>query len=133
MGTVIIGPSNDDNDQTASAEGQKDHMIIPFQNEYLFAALGDSDGSEASQKVVCTVPDLISILGQDGEAIGSQDLRYGLRVSVISLPAHPLWKTERGLKIGGPEGFGLKTPVVSVDDEFVQSRSVIDEFESQTA
>ncbi len=85
-------------------------------------------GSEESQKVICTVPDLISILGQDGEAIGSQDLRYGLRVSVVALPAHPLWKTEKGLCVGGPEGFGLKMPFTGVDDEFSESRSVIEEF-----
>lgn len=130
MGTVIIGPSDDNRKQSASAEGETEHLIVPFQNEYLYAALGDSKGTEQSQKVVCTVPDLISILGQDGEAIGSQDLRYGLRVSVIALPAHPLWKTDRGLKVGGPEGFGLNIPVVSVDDQFVQSRSVIEEFGS---
>lgn len=129
MGTVIVGPANDDSKQATSASNNS-HMVIPFQNEYLYAALGDSKGSEDSQKIVCTVPDLISILGQDGEAIGSQDLRYGLRVSVIALPAHPLWKTEQGLKVGGPEGFGLNTPVVSVDDAFEQSRSVIREFGS---
>ncbi|KAA8650855.1 hypothetical protein EYZ11_004704 [Aspergillus tanneri] len=127
MGAVIIGPDNDDSDGS-STPSSNSHMIIPFQNEYLYAALSDSVGSEKSQEVVCTVPDLISILGQDGEAIGSQDLRYGLRVSVIALPAHPLWKTERGLKVGGPVGFGLAMPVMGVDDDFVESRSVIDEF-----
>jgi DUF917 family protein len=130
MGTVIIGPSNDDGAENGASGRDNTHMFIPFQNEYLYAALGDLDGPEDSRHVVCTVPDLISILGQDGEAIGSQDLRYGLRVSVIALPAHPLWKTERGLKIGGPEGFGLKMPVVSVDDGFAESRSVIREFEA---
>lgn len=130
MGTVIIGPSNDDRPQATLTDNYNGYMVIPFQNEYLYAALGDSKGSKESQRVVCTVPDLISILGQDGEAIGSQDLRYGLRVSVIGLPAHPLWKTEKGLKVGGPEGFGINIPVVSVDDEFVQSRSVIEEFDN---
>jgi DUF917 family protein len=103
-------------------------MVIPFQNEYLYAALSDSRGSEESQEVICTVPDLISILGQDGEGIGSQDLRYGLRVNVIALPAHPLWKTEQGIKIGGPEGFGLNIPVVNIDNHFTEARSVIKEF-----
>ncbi|RMZ79570.1 hypothetical protein DV737_g3390, partial [Chaetothyriales sp. CBS 132003] len=104
------------------------HMTIPFQNEYLYAALTDSNGSEEGQKIVCTVPDLISILGQDGEAIGSQDLRYGMRVNVIVLPAYPLWKTDQALKVGGPEGFGLNMPVVSVDIPYTKPRSVIEEF-----
>ena len=106
-------------------------MVIPFQNEYLYAAYSDAEGSKESQKVVCTVPHLISILGQDGEAIGSQDLRYGLRVNVIALPAHPLWLTEKALKVGGPEGFGLDIPTIGVDNDFTEARSVIDEFDTQ--
>ncbi|EHK27009.1 uncharacterized protein TRIVIDRAFT_79485 [Trichoderma virens Gv29-8] len=133
MGAVIIAPLDEaERDATAVSKQQtastSRHMTIPFQNEYLYAALTDSEGSEETQEVVCTVPDLISILGQDGEAIGSQDLRYGLHVNVIALPAHPLWKSERGIRVGGPEGFGFKMPVVEVDREFTQARSVIDEF-----
>lgn len=133
VGSVIIAPLGDE-ERDLSAETSRgsgpggSHLVIPFQNEYLYAALSDAEGTVESQKVVCTVPDLISILGQDGEGIGSQDLRYGLRVSVIALPAHPLWKTERGLKVGGPEGFGLKVPVVSVDNTFTEARSVIEEY-----
>lgn len=132
MGAVVIAPLNDDDRESAGTSKQPvpndRHMTIPFQNEYLYAALTDSAGTEETQEVVCTVPDLISILGQDGEAIGSQDLRYGLRVNVIALPAHPLWKTDKGMKIGGPEGFGLKMPFVGVGDGFTESPSVIDEF-----
>lgn len=139
MGSVLIAPlAQDERDSPATASTSTStnghsppsdkHMLIPFQNEYLYAALSDADGSEASQEVVCTVPDLISILGQDGEGIGSQDLRYGLRVNVIALPAHPLWKTEKGLKVGGPQGFGLKMEFVGVDHGFTEARSVIEEF-----
>jgi DUF917 family protein len=133
MGSVVIAPfSEEERDSSASEHllgiSTDKHMVIPFQNEYLYAALTDSEGSEESQEVVCTVPDLISILGQDGEGIGSQDLRYGLRVDVIALPAHPLWKTERGLAVGGPKGFGLKIPVVGVDNDFTEAKSVIEEF-----
>ncbi|KAK5996884.1 Putative D-/L-hydantoinase subunit A-like protein [Cladobotryum mycophilum] len=133
MGSVLLAPlSADERGSTAGSRARivpsDRYMVIPFQNEYLYAALTDSERSEASQEIVCTVPDLISILGQDGEAIGSQDLRYGLHVNVIALPAHPLWKTEKGIKVGGPEGFGFDMPVVGVDNEFTQSQSVIDEF-----
>ncbi|KAF4448575.1 hypothetical protein F53441_8052 [Fusarium austroafricanum] len=131
MGSVVIAPLSDDEREThssAQSVPSDRHMVIPFQNEYLYAALSDADGSEASQQVVCTVPDLISVLGQDGEGIGSQDLRYGLRVNVIALPAHPLWKTDKGMKVGGPEGFGLKMPYTGVDNDFVEGRSVIEEF-----
>lgn len=131
MGSVIIAPLGEEDRETNISQqpvSSDRHMTIPFQNEYLYAALSDSTGSKESQEVVCTVPDLISILGQDGEAIGSQDLRYGLRVNIIGLPAHPLWKTEKGLKVGGPEGFDLDMPVVNIDGGFTVARSVIEEF-----
>ncbi|PHH59956.1 hypothetical protein CDD81_2355 [Ophiocordyceps australis] len=137
LGTVVIAPlSADELEAPGNQAGSKAklepiqgrHMVIPFQNEYLYAAYSDATGSEPSRQVVCTVPHLISILGHDGEAIGSQELRYGLRVNVIALPAHPLWRSERGLKVGGPAGFGLDMDEVGVDNDFVEAPSVIDEF-----
>ena len=133
MGFVIVRASSEDGEVADADTGL--HMYVPFQNEYLYAATSDAEGSEPSRKVVCTVPDLISILGQDGEAVGSQDLRYGLNVNVIAMPAHPLWKTERALKVGGPEGFGLTDmPVVygGGDGGFGLGRSVIEEFGTTT-
>ncbi len=138
MGSVLLAPLSAEEAQdfgtdpptttTTTNTTDQRHMIIPFQNEFLYAAYTDSSGTEQGE-TVCTVPDLISILGQDGEAIGSQELRYGLRVSVIGMPAHPLWKTDRGLKVGGPEGFGLKMPFTGVG-EYIPPKSVIDEFGS---
>ncbi|KAM0277380.1 hypothetical protein ACHAQH_005820 [Verticillium albo-atrum] len=115
MGSVLIAPL---------AEVEFESFLL---NEYLYAALTDSAGSEENQEVICTVPDLISILGQDGEAIGSQDLRYGLRVSVIGLPAHPLWKTEKAMLVGGPAAFGLHMPFVRVG-EYTAAKSVMEEY-----
>ncbi|KAB5523996.1 putative hydantoinase/oxoprolinase, partial [Coniochaeta sp. 2T2.1] len=131
MGNVLLAPlegdEQDDSQQIPSpATTEKRHMFIPFQNEYLYAVWADASGKETDD-LVCTVPELISILGQDGEAIGSQELRYGLRVTVIGMPAHPLWKTEKGLAVGGPAGFGLDIPFKGVG-EYSASRSVIEEF-----
>jgi DUF917 family protein/N-methylhydantoinase A/oxoprolinase/acetone carboxylase beta subunit len=135
MGSVLLAPLSDDERESTSNSASSStntaslnsHMIIPFQNEFLYAATCDSAGTSSSETVVCTVPELISILGQDGEAIGSQDLRYGLVVSVIAMPSHPLWKEPQGLKVGGPEGFGLKVPFTAVG-EYTDPKSVIDEF-----
>ncbi|KAI2884101.1 hypothetical protein CBS76997_8136 [Aspergillus niger] len=103
------------------------HLIIPFQNEFLYAAYIDP-ANPASPQVICTVPDLISVLGQDGEAIGSQELRYGLRVNVIGMAAHPLWTgDERGLRVGGPQGFGLDMEWTSLGP-YQAPPSVIAEF-----
>ncbi|OIW25709.1 DUF917-domain-containing protein [Coniochaeta ligniaria NRRL 30616] len=132
MGSVLLAPleggEQDEAQQQKAPPAVTDrhHMVIPFQNEYLYAAWADASGAETGE-VVCTVPDLISILGQDGEAVGSQELRYGLRVSVIGMPAHPLWKTDKGLAVGGPAGFGLNMPFKGVG-EYSPPRSVIEEF-----
>ena len=128
VGRCLISPLNDD-----ELDGEKDtgaetrHLVIPFQNEFLYAAYTDEAGIVETE-VVCTVPDLISVLGEDGEAIGSQELRYGLRVTVIGIAAHPLWTgDERGLKVGGPEYFGLNMQWKSIG-EYTKPRSVIAEF-----
>ncbi|KAG5931672.1 hypothetical protein E4U53_001656, partial [Claviceps sorghi] len=130
MGAVILAPfSNAEREAGPDAGAATDrHLVIPFQNEYLYAASCDAAGSEESREVVATVPDLISILGHDGEAIGSQDLRFGLRVHVIVLPASPLWKTKKGIAVGGPSGFGLSMDPVDCGIPFIKPRSVIDEF-----
>ena len=139
MGYCIIAPlSPDEIDQQpsgihtpTSSEADDRHLIIPFQNEYLYAAyVNDLENPQElnSQEVICTVPDLISIIGQDGEAIGTPEVRYGLRVRVIGMPAHPLWTAdERGLRIGGPRAFGLDMDWTSIG-EYEKPRSVIDDF-----
>jgi hypothetical protein len=74
-------------------------MEIVFQNENLVAW---QDG-----EVVCTVPDLICILNlEDGEPIGTESLRYGLRVAVIGMPAARELKTPQALAVVGPAAFG---------------------------
>ena len=130
IGKVILAPLTSDE----SVEGQglkepeKRNLVIPFQNEYLSAALVDLEDPNGTEDMLCTVPDLISILGQDGEAIGSPELRYGLRCQVIGMPAHPLWTgTELGMKVGGPEFFGLGVEFKSIG-EYELPRSVIDEY-----
>lgn len=67
-------------------------MFLPFQNEYLYAGLrepNDPDGK--NQEILCTVPDLISLIGSDGYALGTQDIKYGVRVTVVAFVAHPHW------------------------------------------
>lgn len=130
IGKCVLAPlTAEENEDVQKSENQETrNLVIPFQNEYLAASLiGSKDGKE---EMMCTVPDLISILGSDGEAVGSPELRFGLRVKVIAMPAHPLWtKTELGVKVGGPEFFGLGVEFQSIG-EYALPRSVIDEFDS---
>ncbi|KAJ9502019.1 hypothetical protein H2202_002083 [Exophiala xenobiotica] len=133
MGKVVIAPLSADEAGDSSSEvvtAEKRHLVIPFQNEYLSAAYVDNPKGEGEEDVICTVPDLISILGQDGEALGSPELRYGLKVRVIGMPAHPLWTgSPEGLRVGGPEFFGLNTEFKSIG-EYQRPRSVIEEFDT---
>ncbi|MFC5828303.1 DUF917 domain-containing protein [Nonomuraea insulae] len=57
--------------------------------------------------VIATVPDLITIVDSEtGEAISTELLRFGQRVSVLAWACDPLWRTERGLELTGPRAFG---------------------------
>lgn len=132
MGYCLLAPLSADERETdvpPEIANETRSLIVPFQNEFLYAAYADSNSPDdmSKQEVICTVPDLISILGQDGEAIGSQELRYGLKVNVIAMAAHPLWTTEAGLRVGGPQGFGLDMEWTKLG-EYWEPRSVIEEF-----
>lgn len=74
-------------------------MEIEFQNENLVAR---RDGV-----IACTVPDLICVLdSEDGEPLSTEVLRYGLRASVLGLPAPSQLTTPRALQVVGPRAFG---------------------------
>lgn len=74
-------------------------MEIEVQNENLIAR---RDG-----EVVATVPDLIALLDlETAEPITTEAVRYGFRVAVVGLPAHPRLKTKEALAVVGPAAFG---------------------------
>lgn len=74
------------------------------------------------------MPDLIVLIDTStGEAIGVQDYRYGLKATVMIMAPHPLWTTQRALKIAGPQVFGLPyeyKPAL----QYSKPGSVIDEY-----
>ncbi|WP_129666083.1 DUF917 domain-containing protein [Phytoactinopolyspora endophytica] len=72
---------------------------IEIQNENLAVFEGG--------EVLASVPDLISVVdAQTADAISTEMLRYGQRVSVLAWPCDPLWRTEKGLEVVGPKAFG---------------------------
>lgn len=74
-------------------------LTVDIQNEYLIAREGD--------RVLTMVPDLICIVDSEtGRAIGTEELRYGLRVAVLSMPAPALLRTPQALRSVGPRAFG---------------------------
>ncbi len=79
--------------------GPRGVLEIEFQNENLIAR---RDGT-----VLCAVPDLITLVTlDDGEPIGTEALRYGLRAAVLAMPAPKELKTPAALEVVGPRAFG---------------------------
>jgi DUF917 family protein len=83
---------------------------LAFQNEWAVGWLDD--------KPRVTTPDLICVLDSvSGEAIGTETLRYGQRVTVVALPAPRIFLSPRGLEFVGPRAFGYDIDFVSVFSE----------------
>jgi uncharacterized protein len=58
-------------------------------------------------RVLASVPDLISVLDSEtADAIGTERVAYGQRVTVIAFACDPIWRTARGIAITGPRAFG---------------------------
>ncbi|HEV3068484.1 MAG TPA: DUF917 domain-containing protein [Streptosporangiaceae bacterium] len=58
-------------------------------------------------RVLASVPDLITVLDSEtAEAVATEQIRYGQRVTVIAFPCDPVWRTERGIAATGPRAFG---------------------------
>ena len=81
------------------SHNNKDELHIDFQNENLIAYC---DG-----EALAMVPDLITLVTEDdGEPVGTEVLRYGLRVAVLAMPCSPQLQTEAALRNVGPRAFG---------------------------
>jgi DUF917 family protein len=82
-------------------------MRIDFQNEWIVAWIDDEP--------VAMSPDLICVLdGVTGEAIGTETIRYGQRITVIALPPPPVFLSPKGLAHVGPRAFGYDLDFKSV-------------------
>jgi hypothetical protein len=80
---------------------------LAFQNEFAVGWLDDVP------RVM--TPDLICVLDTvAGDAIGTETLRYGQRVTVIALPAPPILLTPKGIEHVGPRAFGYDLDFRSV-------------------
>jgi DUF917 family protein len=87
----------------------RDRLVrLEIQNENLVAV---EDGH-----LLVTVPDLISVVDtQTADAISSENLRYGQRVTVVASPCADLWRTPAGLAVAGPRAFGYECDHVPVE------------------
>jgi DUF917 family protein len=84
-------------------------LDLEFQNEF---AAAWCDG-----EVVVTTPDIICVMdSESGEAIGTEMIRYGQRVSVVVLPPPGIFLTPKGLAATGPRAFGYEFDYTTVLD-----------------
>ncbi|KAK0756333.1 hypothetical protein N5P37_011248 [Trichoderma harzianum] len=109
IGTATLEPFDDDDDEddgNAITKPETRQLVLSYQNEFYSAELRDPTGKLPSQ-IICITPDLITVLdSHTGTALGTHELRFGLRVAAIGIPAHPHWLTKEGLMAGGPQAFG---------------------------
>src|SRR5437764_4720537 len=85
-------------------------LEIAFQNEWVVAWRDDAP--------IAMSPELICVLDTvSGEAFGTETIGYGRRISVVVLPAPPVFLTPKGLDHVGPRAFGYDLDFRSVFDQ----------------
>lgn len=83
-------------------------LTMHVQNENLILREGDH--------VLAMVPDLITLLDTEtAEAIPTERVRYGMRVTAIAFACDPIWRTPRGLELTGPSAFGYPYDYVPIE------------------
>jgi DUF917 family protein len=88
-------------------EDRGSRLELAFQNEWVVAW---HDGVPLAMS-----PDLICVLDSvSGNAFGTETIRYGMRASVVALPAPPVFLTPKGLDHVGPRAFGYDIDFKSV-------------------
>lgn len=81
-----------------------DKYKILFKNENYAAYKNDI--------LEATVPDLICMIGKDGNPVTTPNFNIGDEINVLLLPSPEVWKTPKGLEIFGPRHFGLDVDYV---------------------
>ncbi len=92
-------------------ENLNETLKVEFMNENLIAKRYSPSTNPENPSIEAIVPDLITLLDSEScESIQTEDLRYGLRVKVVTVPADPLMKTAKALSVVGPAAFGYDIP-----------------------
>lgn len=98
-----------------------ENLHIAVKNENYLAFVCDVHDRKT---YLATVPDLISLINDDGSAITTEMVQTGLNVSVIAMPCNPLWTTKKGLDAGGPAAFGCPDVPYKPVGEYKESCSI---------
>lgn len=82
---------------------------IWFKNENIMSYRND--------KLDVTAPDLICMIGADGNPITSPNFIPGMEMNIIALPSPEIWKTPEGLAVFGPRHFGFDVDYVPFNEK----------------
>src|SRR5439155_1001702 len=86
--------------RVAGLDADRGHeLVLEFQNEFVMSVL-DGRPSVMTPEIICVMDT------EAGDAIGTETLRYGQRVTVVALPCAPILMTPKGLTLVGPRAFG---------------------------
>jgi uncharacterized protein len=99
-GSVVIDGLGDDAGRMIRLELQNENLVALERGE-----------------VLASVPDLISVLDSEtADAIVTERVRYGQRVTVIAFGCDPIWRSEAGLAAAGPRAFGYDFDYLPVEE-----------------
>lgn len=99
-GTLTLEGTGEDAGRTLTVQVQNENLLVTERDH-----------------VLASVPDLITVLDEaTAIAIPTERVRHGARVTLIAMPCAPVWRTERGLEIGGPAAFGFDHAYVPFDE-----------------
>jgi uncharacterized protein len=99
-GSVVVEGLSDDAGRLVQLELQNENLVALEQS-----------------RVLASVPDLITVLDSEtADAIATERVRYGQRVTVITMRCDPVWRTPAGLAVAGPRAFGYEFDYVPVEE-----------------
>jgi uncharacterized protein len=99
-GSVVVEGLGDDAGRLIRLELQNENLVALEQG-----------------KVLACVPDLITVVDTEtADAIATERVSYGQRVTVISMRCDPIWRTSAGLAVAGPRAFGYDFDYVPVEE-----------------
>jgi len=99
-GSVVIEGLGDDAGRLLRLELQNENLVALEQGT-----------------VRASVPDLISVLDSEtADAIATERVKYGQRVTVIAMACDPIWRTLPGLQMAGPHAFGYDFDYAPVEE-----------------
>lgn len=90
------------------AESSGQDYKIWFKNENLMAY--------RNGRVDATTPDLICMIGADGNPLTNPNFEIGMEINVLILPAAPIWRTKEGIDCLGPKYFGFNKEYIPFEE-----------------